>query len=92
MIDRKGAEAAADALDGADMNGKQLTVKINEETSAKPNYAPKAFSPQRQPVIKKYPGQAPRNVRKGQEGLYDQKALLTQSLSLPLFTLTFEFI
>lgn len=53
MNDRKGAEAAAEALDGADMNGKQLTVKINEEPASKPSYTPKAFTPQRQPVYQK---------------------------------------
>lgn len=53
MNDRKGAEAAAEALDGADMNGKQLTVKINEEPAAQPSYAPKPFIPQRQPVYQK---------------------------------------
>ncbi|PJJ84644.1 RNA recognition motif domain-containing protein [Mucilaginibacter auburnensis] len=53
MSDRTGAEAAAEALDGADMNGKQLTVKINEETAVKPAYAPKTLSPQRHPVYRK---------------------------------------
>ncbi|WP_460678960.1 RNA recognition motif domain-containing protein [Mucilaginibacter koreensis] len=65
MNDRKGAEAAAEALDGTDMNGKQLTVKINEDTAAKPSYAPKFSSPQRQPVYQKVsrPGTEERKKR-----------------------------
>ncbi len=31
MNDRKGAEAAVQALDGTEMNGKPLTVNINEQ-------------------------------------------------------------
>jgi RNA recognition motif-containing protein len=65
MNDRRGAEAATEALDGADMNGKQLTVKINEEPDAKPIYAPKTSSPQRQPVYQKVsrPGTEERKKR-----------------------------
>ncbi|WP_186461749.1 RNA recognition motif domain-containing protein [Mucilaginibacter pallidiroseus] len=65
MNDRQGAEAAVEALDGTDMNGKQLTVKINEEPAAKPSYAPKAFAPQRQPVYQKVsrPGTEERKKR-----------------------------
>ncbi|MCD8739706.1 RNA-binding protein [Mucilaginibacter roseus] len=65
MNDRKGAEAAAEALDGADMSGKQLTVKINEEPAAKQSHAPKAFTSQRQPVYQKVsrPGTEERKKR-----------------------------
>ncbi|MDN3551261.1 RNA recognition motif domain-containing protein [Mucilaginibacter aquaedulcis] len=65
MNDREGAEAAVEALDGSDLNGKQLTVKLNEETAAKPSYSPKASSPQRQPVYQKVirPGSEERKKR-----------------------------
>ncbi|WP_158827543.1 RNA recognition motif domain-containing protein [Mucilaginibacter lacusdianchii] len=65
MNDRRGAEAAVESLDGAEMNGKQLTVKINEEPAVKPAYAPKAFSPQRQTVYQKVsrPGTEERKKR-----------------------------
>jgi RNA recognition motif-containing protein len=65
MNDRKGTEGAAEALDGTDMNGKQLTVKINEEPAPKPSYAPTTFSQQRQPVYQKVsrPGTEERKKR-----------------------------
>lgn len=42
--------------------------------------------------IKKYPDQAPRNVRKGQEGHYDRKTLLTQFLPFSFLPLAFELV
>ncbi|MBD1384604.1 RNA-binding protein [Mucilaginibacter rigui] len=65
MNDRKGAEAAAEALDGADMHGKQLTVKINEEPAPNPSHAPKASTSQRQLVYQKVfkPGTEERKKR-----------------------------
>ena len=53
MNDRAGAEAAAEALNGTMQDGKQLTVKINEEPAGDSSLLSGSTAPQRPPVYQK---------------------------------------
>jgi RNA recognition motif-containing protein len=53
MTERVGAENAVDALNGTLMNGKVLTVKINEEPAALPPPVPTAAAQTQMPVYQK---------------------------------------
>jgi len=53
MNDRAGAEAAAEALNGTMLDGKELTVNINEEPAANSSFLGESKVPQRSPAYEK---------------------------------------
>ena len=53
MNDRAGAEAAAEALNGTMLDGKELTVNINEEPAGNSPLVNESTIPQRPPVYQK---------------------------------------
>jgi RNA recognition motif-containing protein len=53
MNDRAGAEAAVEALNGSMLDGKELTVKINEESADNSSLSNESTVPQRPAVYQK---------------------------------------